>query len=217
VTNSRRATSPPPPHPALSPRGEEEPSSVPVRQAEWSQAHTPPLPSGRGQGEGAASHKSTAMLYDITKRRAGKTAFARKLRTAETKEEYYLWFDLRNRRLNGYKFARQIPLGPFVVDFLCREKHLVVELDGGQHCESPNDARRTKWLNANGYSVIRFWNYEVRFEREAVLETILAVLDGRVFETCNSIRYSTAPPPHPALSPRGEEELKLATFREGNV
>jgi very-short-patch-repair endonuclease len=215
-----------PPHPALSPEGEEEPGIAPVGLVEQSQALIPPLPSGRGQGEGAASRQTSPVLRrsqaDITKRRPGKTVFARTLRADETEEEYFLWSDLRNRRLNGHKFARQIPLGSFVVDFLCREKHLVIELDGGQHCESEHDTRRTKWLNVNGYSVIRFWNNEVRLEREAVLETILAVLEGRISVACDAIRYSpclrpstACSPPHPALSPRGEGKLAIQTARRG--
>ncbi|MBT9369498.1 DUF559 domain-containing protein [Rhizobium sp. CSW-27] len=127
-----------------------------------------------------------------TKRRLGKTTQARHLRQLETEEEYYLWSDLRARRLNGYKFARQIPLGPYVVDFLCRGKGLVVELDGSQHAESLHDIVRTRWLNSQGYSVIRFWNHEVLRERLAVLETILAVLDGRLTEGCDTIRFSPA-------------------------
>ncbi|SIQ19220.1 Very-short-patch-repair endonuclease [Rhizobium sp. RU35A] len=128
----------------------------------------------------------------VTKRRPGKTKHARHLRQLETEEEHYLWSDLRGRRLNGYKFARQIPLGPYVVDFLCREKGLVVELDGSQHAESLHDIVRTRWLNNQGYAVIRFWNHEVLRERLAVLETILAVLDGRLTEGCNTIRFSPA-------------------------
>jgi very-short-patch-repair endonuclease len=130
--------------------------------------------------------------HDVTKRHPGKTTHARQLRQTETEAEYYLWSDLRARRLNGFKFARQIPLGAYVVDFLCREKGLVVELDGTQHAESFHDIIRTRWLNAQGYGVIRFWNHEVFLERAAVLETILAVLDGRLTEACDTIRFSPA-------------------------
>jgi very-short-patch-repair endonuclease len=139
----------------------------------------------------------------VTKRLAGKTAFARKLRVEETEEEYFLWSDLRGRRLNGYKFARQIPLGPYIADFLCRDTRLVVELDGGQHSENSYDGERTAWLNNQGYSVIRFWNNEVRFERTAVLETILAVLEGRILEARDDIRYSPGGAPSPCPLPEG--------------
>ena len=197
----KTGTACPPPHPALSPRGEGEPLLAVLHSSSTGEDYASPLPSGRGQGEGAASRKAIPNLrqqnIDITKRRPGKTAFARKLRVEETEEEYFLWSDLRNRRLNGYKFARQIPLGPYLVDFLCREQRLIVELDGGQHSENSADLKRTQWLNANSYSVIRFWNHEVRFERTAVLETILGVLEGRIFEACEAIRFSPAHSPSP--------------------
>ena len=189
----------PPPHPTLSPRGEGGFALAASQFPQPLQSEVPPLPSGRGQGEGAASrlisassHQPGKALGDITKRLTGKTAFARSLRSNETEEEYFLWSDLRNRRLNGFKFARQIPIGPYVADFICRERHLIVELDGGQHSEKDQDRKRTEWLNANGYSVIRFWNNEVRFERTAVLETILAALEGLIFGKDEAIRFSPA-------------------------
>ena len=129
---------------------------------------------------------------DITKRRPGKTDQARSLRQNETEAEFRLWSDLRNRQLNGYKFSRQVPLGVYVADFVCRERHLIVELDGSQHAESIADEVRTRWLNDNGYSVLRFWNDEVLKERRAVLETILAVLEGQIVQECEAIRFSPA-------------------------
>jgi very-short-patch-repair endonuclease len=133
-------------------------------------------------------------------RKPGATARARILRANDTEPEYRLWSDLRGRRLNGHKFSRQIPLGPYIVDFACREKNLVVELDGAQHVESQLDEIRTEWLNANGYSVLRFWNDEVLKERRAVLETILAVLEGRIFERCDTLRF------YPATAAQGERD-----------
>jgi very-short-patch-repair endonuclease len=209
----------PPPHPALSPRGEGEILSDTAQTARPVETFAPPLPPGRGQGEGADAERPARRsrangAKDVTKRRPGKTAFARKLRADETEEEYFLWSDLRNRRLNGYKFARQIPLGPYVVDFLCREKRLVVELDGGQHGESGHDCRRTTWLNKQGYSVIRFWNNEVRFERAAVLDTILAVLEGRIFDARKDIKYSPATTASPPMGERAAR-AQLTTGIEG--
>ena len=131
---------------------------------------------------------------DPTKRLHGKTVQARSLRTNDTEAEYRLWGDIRNRQLNGFKFSRQMPLGPYIVDFLCREQRLVVELDGSQHAESAHDDRRTEWLNRQGYSVLRFWNAEVLQERSAVLDTILAVLQGQIVERCDAIRFSPASP-----------------------
>jgi len=140
--------------------------------------------SPRGEGarradEGAPS-ATKIVKQDIRKHRPDKTGQARQLRRSETEEEYRLWSDLRARRLNGYKFARQVPLGPFIVDFLCREELLVVEIDGSQHAESFTDQSRTKWLNAHGYSVLRFWNQEILRERRSILETILAALQGHL-------------------------------------
>jgi very-short-patch-repair endonuclease len=129
---------------------------------------------------------------DPTKRLPGRTSKARNLRANDTEAEYRLWSDLRNRRLNGYKFSRQIPLGPYIVDFLCREQRLVVELDGSQHAENERDERRTAWLNHQGYSVLRFWNAEVLQELSAVLDTILAILQGQIVERCDAIRFSPA-------------------------
>jgi very-short-patch-repair endonuclease len=121
------------------------------------------------------TQKTTAWI-----RKSGTTGRARKLRRNETDAECQLWTDLRNRRLNGHKFSRQIPLGPYIADFVCREKNLIIELDGSQHVGNQHDLIRTKWLNANGYTVLRFWNTAVLQERHSVLETIVAALDGRL-------------------------------------
>src|SRR3712207_5698846 len=116
---------------------------------------------------------------DITHRLAGATNHARRLRREQTDAEYRLWCQLSGRELGGYKFVRQAPLGPYIVDFLCRSNALIVELDGEQHADTAKDAVRTAFLNQRGYSVLRFWNHEVLREREAVLDAILAVLEGQ--------------------------------------
>lgn len=132
------------------------------------------------------------MIANPRKRRPGATGRARALRANETEAEYRLWGDIRNRQLNGYKFARQIPIGPYVVDFICRDARLVLELDGVQHSEDRRDDIRTRFLNRNGYSVLRFWNDEVLRERGAVLDTLLAVLDGQIFANTPGLRFSPA-------------------------
>jgi very-short-patch-repair endonuclease len=106
--------------------------------------------------------------------------FAKQLRREQTDVESKLWTSLRNRRLNDFKFVRQAPIGGYIADFLCREQWLIVELDGSQHADSINDEERTKLLNGLGYSVLRFWNAEVSGQHEAVLETIVAALEGRL-------------------------------------
>jgi very-short-patch-repair endonuclease len=101
---------------------------------------------------------------------------ARALRVTMTDAERRLWACLRGRRLVGYKFRRQHPLGRFIVDFACIEHRLVIEVDGGQHCDSPDDERRTAWLERQGWRVLRFWNNEVLTNSEGVQETILTTL-----------------------------------------
>lgn len=102
---------------------------------------------------------------------------AKSLRKKATDAERVLWRHLRNYQL-GVKFRRQQPLGPYIVDFLCFEKHLIIEIDGGQHQEQVGyDKIRTEWLNQQGFQVLRFWNNQVLNEIEAVLLTIKAALD----------------------------------------
>jgi len=84
---------------------------------------------------------------------------------------------LRARRLAGYRFKRQVPIGPFIVDLACYESRLVIEVDGGQHAEhSKEDAARTAWLEDHGFRVLRFWNNEVMENLDAVLPEILSAL-----------------------------------------
>lgn len=87
---------------------------------------------------------------------------ARALRKNPTEAERALWRHLRLRQLDEHKFRRQQPVGSYIVDFICIEKRLVVELDGGQHSEQvASDAERTAWLEGEGFRVLRFWNHEV--------------------------------------------------------
>jgi very-short-patch-repair endonuclease len=98
---------------------------------------------------------------------------ARKLRTEATDAERALWARLRRRQILGYKFRRQQPLGQYIVDFVCLEKRLIVEVDGSQHNEQQSyDAARTGWLESQGYRVLRFWNNEVLSEMASVIEAI---------------------------------------------
>jgi len=103
-----------------------------------------------------------------------KTRLARQLRKNSTLAERKLWRYARSRSLGGFKFVRQQPIGPYVVDFVCREKRLVIEVDGGQHAESTRDAIRDQWLAENRYRVLRFWNNEVLGNIEGVWEAIFA-------------------------------------------
>jgi very-short-patch-repair endonuclease len=107
----------------------------------------------------------------------GKVGIERKLRGQQTDAERKLWFALRDRRLGGHKFVRQEAIGSFIVDFVCREKNLIIEVDGGQHFENEKDTKRDAWLAREGYRIMRFWNNDVLANREGVLLTILNALD----------------------------------------
>ncbi len=105
---------------------------------------------------------------------------ARKLRKRQTEAERRLWQRLRNRRLGGYKFRRQHPIGRFIVDFGCLEKRLVVEVDGGQHSwRVEDDALRTSKLEASGFMALRFWNNDVLGRMDEILGAIHAKLEER--------------------------------------
>ena len=99
------------------------------------------------------------------------TPVARKLRNAPTEAEKYLWSVLRAKSL-GVKFRRQAVIGRYIVDFVCFEKKLVVEVDGGGHCASQGDIIRDEWLNDQGFEVLRFWNNDVFANLEGVFQKI---------------------------------------------
>jgi very-short-patch-repair endonuclease len=101
------------------------------------------------------------------------TRTARTLRKTQTEAEAMLWARLRHRGHAGRKFRRQVPMGPYVVDFACLEEDLVIEIDGGQHAERKDkDEKRTAWLEGRGLRVMRFWNNEVLENIEGVLIAI---------------------------------------------
>ena len=108
------------------------------------------------------------------------TKLARKLRRNQTRAEEKLWSRLRKKNLLAVKFRRQQPIGDYIVDFLSFDPKLVIEVDGGQHAEDPQDAERDKWLRGEGFTVLRFWNNEVLKETEAVMrEIVQAIKEGR--------------------------------------
>jgi very-short-patch-repair endonuclease len=101
-------------------------------------------------------------------------ARSRALRKKMTDAEHILWYYLRNRQFKKYKFRRQYVLEPYIVDFICTSKMLIIELDGGQHCDNKSyDMERTHFLTAKGYEVVRFWNHDVLVNIEDVLDAIL--------------------------------------------
>ena len=98
---------------------------------------------------------------------------AKVMRSAQTPVEERLWYFLRADRFLGLKFKRQKPLGPYIVDFICMERGLVVELDGGQHGDQVTyDREHDAWLAGQGFTVLRFWNHDVMNQIESVLERI---------------------------------------------
>ena len=105
-----------------------------------------------------------------------KRAQAKQLRSRMTDAERRLWYRLRAHRFNRLKFKRQAPIGPYVVDFICFEYKLIVEVDGGQHSENDTDRRRDEWLRGEGYTVLRFWNNDVLQDTSAVLASIASAV-----------------------------------------
>ncbi|HLH79417.1 MAG TPA: DUF559 domain-containing protein [Chthonomonas sp.] len=150
-----------------------------------------PIPSplwGEGQGEGYLRPKSCTK----EERNALLQEFAREMRHAPTDAEQRLWYFLRDRRLGGYKFRRQHPVGNYIADFACIEGRLIVEVDGGQHAglfQQEKDIAKTRFFEERGFRVLRFWNNDVLNNTSAVLEEILRVLEEA---------------PHPNPLPTGE-------------
>ncbi|MBV8409252.1 MAG: endonuclease domain-containing protein [Alphaproteobacteria bacterium] len=106
-------------------------------------------------------------------------SYAQTLRTNATEPERILWQRLRRRQLNGFKFRRQRPVGPYVCDFACLEAALIVELDGSQHVvQAPYDITRDAFLRAQGFRVLRFWNGDVLSRLDWIVETIFEALHG---------------------------------------
>ena len=103
------------------------------------------------------------------------TQISRILRNDPTEAEKHLWYALRLENL-GVKFRRRAPIGRYIVDFVCFEKKLIVEVDGGQHAESGDDAVRDQWLNEQGFKVLRFWNNDVLGNRDGVIQKIIECL-----------------------------------------
>jgi very-short-patch-repair endonuclease len=110
------------------------------------------------------------------------TQTARLLRRNKTIAERHLWSRLRNGQISGAKFRRQHPVGYYIVDFICLEQGLVLEIDGNQHKEEPvvaNDLERTRYLESRGYRVLRFWNGDILNNIEGVLKRITDALYDR--------------------------------------
>ncbi|GBD98564.1 hypothetical protein BMS3Abin07_00584 [bacterium BMS3Abin07] len=127
---------------------------------------------------------------------------AKALRKMQTDAERLLWKHLRAKQVEGLKFRRQQPIGNYVVDFICLEKSLVIEVDGGQHAGNKKDEERDAWLKSEGFKVLRFWNNEVLNNMEGVSEMIRG----------NCLRH---PPLNPLPSREGKNEWLSPPSREG--
>jgi very-short-patch-repair endonuclease len=112
---------------------------------------------------------------------------ARQLRANATDAERRLWRELRVLKVKGLHFRRQAPMGRYYVDFVCHSAKLVVELDGRQHSESATvyDAKRTEFLRSRGYTVVRFWNFEVMRNRQSVVDAIFTMATSPPPEICS--------------------------------
>ncbi len=137
----------------------------------------PPSPySGEGWGEGRVQKEHV-----------------KKLRSNQTIEEKILWSKLRNRQVYGVKFRRQQPIGPYIVDFVSFEERIIIEIDGGYHNKESNrknDHERTRWLEQEGYIVLRFWNKDIVEDIEGVFYAI----------------HKAIPHPHSSSLPSSERE-----------
>lgn len=99
--------------------------------------------------------------------------YARSLRRAMTDAEHKLWGVLKQQSISNLKWRRQQPVGPYIVDFYCSAKKLIIEVDGGQHSLSEKDLGRDEWLNQRSFSVLRFWNNEILNDLDAVFAAIV--------------------------------------------
>jgi very-short-patch-repair endonuclease len=154
------------------------------------------IPLSRTAGEGGErSEPGEGLKIQESDGPLGLIGRARALRRNSTDTERRLWSALRDRRLSGCKFRRQVPIGSFIADFACTKYLLIVEADGSQHGDNPNDARRTAWLEAHGWCVLRFWDNEVLTNTEGVIEVVLAVLRERETLTLPRLRRGPLPLP----------------------
>ena len=96
-----------------------------------------------------------------------------------TDAEHALWCILRNRRFVRAKFRRQVPIGPYIADFLCYDARVIIEADGGQHCQSRKDAARDAWFARQGFRVLRFWNNDILKNPEGVATVIADALSQK--------------------------------------
>jgi very-short-patch-repair endonuclease len=136
---------------------------------------------------------------------------ARRLRLNQTNAEAQLWRRLRHWPMEGTHFRRQVPIGPYIVDFACMAARLVIELDGSQHGLTENmtrDDARTRWLEQAGYRVIRFWNNDLSNNMDGVLEAIYAAIHGSTIAEPSPFKHTRRPRPEPEATHPTPARLK---------
>lgn len=154
-----------------------------------------PPPQGEGRGEGGTpmsleESKGWVSMQGQTNKTIYQNNLQRRLRRTMTDAERKLWSVLRGRQLEGLKFRRQHPYEDYILDFVCLEKKIVVEVDGGQHQELvTEDGVRTKMLERAGFRVLRFWNHEVLQE--------LAAVAGQILQAASRKEDPSSPLPSP--------------------
>ncbi len=162
------------------------PKILAIGDVDYDDVYYPPLEGGSNQLAGLGRGKK---FIQANRFYSSQTLLrAKELRQNHTNAENLLWYYLRNKRLDNYKFRRQQAVGKYIVDFVCLEKKLIIELDGGQHGEDKNikyDAKRDQFLKDSGFKILRFWNDEV-------FKNCLEVLDVILFELrqCCQIQHS---------------------------
>ena len=144
----------------------------------------PPPPPFAGEGQASRS--------DARERGRLLRMRAKAMRAGQTPAEHRLWQSLRGKRFAGYKFRRQLPIDHYIADFVCLDRRLIVEADGGQHAESKRDERRDAYLTAQGFRILRFWNSDLFDNEEGVLTLILDALQSPLPSAASRL------PPSPA-------------------
>lgn len=117
-----------------------------------------------------------------TEKTAVLRSFARRMRHEPTEAERRLWALLRNRRFVQFKFRRQLPVGDYIVDFVCLSEKLIIEADGSQHAENARDLVRDAYLRAQGFRLLRLWNNDILARPAQVADLVWATLHGEVLQ-----------------------------------
>ena len=194
----------------------------PLERESARHANHSPLEGESARGRSPQSSRWGEMKRSYTQQTLER---AKTLRQSQTDAEGLLWHYLRRKQLDGYKFRRQQPIGPYIVDFACMSRKLVIELDGGQHAERhAYDETRDDYLRGKGYRILRFWNNEVFQNCMDVLEAVYQALVSPPPHQPSFGSLATVPPPHQpspggsasATPPQGGSDLE-ACIRSSSI